>query len=378
MAIKWHAEACDLAPDPCSGARITRLTSSVMSNVNLYFEQPYGSPDGRRIAYARSTTADPRLPPTELCAADLQTLRITPLDADIVSTWFATSSWSGKVHYLRRNGELIRVDLTSLNKEIVMTHWPLEGPVTLWTVSPNLRYLIVGQRRENDNFLYRIDLKSQELTLFYRGDDILNHVQINHVDGRQVLVQRNIRGKGATHAILDLMTGKETPLRIGEPYTGSSTGHASWVGATGRIVTPVQWPGMSVAFSGTANRPSHDNRHPQGNLIVVGPGEDPITFEAPEHLFNHSSASRCGHYFVAESLRHGIPGAVEIVVGDLESGKYRTLVSDCGSQGGGPACSHVHAWFTADNRHVIYNADPWGISHVHKAELPEDFLLSLR
>jgi len=36
MAITWKAEACDLDDDPRSGARITRLTRAVMSNINIY------------------------------------------------------------------------------------------------------------------------------------------------------------------------------------------------------------------------------------------------------------------------------------------------------------------------------------------------------
>jgi len=52
-------------------------------------------------------------------------------------------------------------------------------------------------------------------------------------------------------------------------------------------------------------------------------------------------------------------------------------VADCGATGGGPACSHPHAYFTADNRNVIYNADRHDLSHVYAARVPEGFLESL-
>lgn len=381
MAIKWRAEACDLAADPRSGAAITRLTCAAMHSVNLYFEQPYGTPDGRRIAYARSREADPRYPPTELCVADLKTLRVASIDSDIVSSWFATSSWSGLLHYVRANGELIRVDLNTLEKQILLTHWPLPLPVTLWSVTPDMRYLLAARREEEISRLWLVDTVERTYRAIYQSADILGHIQINPVNGRDILIQRNWRQDGrvnSTHFLIDLDGQNERPLKVGEPWTANSTGHATWVGDTGRIATPVQWQGLFVDFAGGAGGGRHDPRHPDGNYVIVGPGDErPRIFHAPEHLFDHAGVSRCGRYFVSESFRNGLPGAVEIVVGNIASGVYRTLVGDCGSRGGGAAASHVHAWFTADTRHVIYNADPDGLSQVHKACLPEGFLESL-
>ena len=71
------------------------------------------------------------------------------------------------------------------------------------------------------------------------------------------------------------------------------------------------------------------------------------------------------------------PGPIELVVGNINTGKYRTLVSNCGAQGGGAAASHPHAYFTADNRNVIYNGNPNDLSNVYAARVPEEFLASL-
>ena len=83
-------EACDLGRDPVSGARITRLTSAVMTNVNIYCEQPYTSADGRRIAVVRSPEADPREGPRIVSAessprAGLDTRRL-PLRRPVTGT----------------------------------------------------------------------------------------------------------------------------------------------------------------------------------------------------------------------------------------------------------------------------------------------------
>src|SRR5688572_21245539 len=113
MAIRWEAEACDLADDPGSGARITRFTGRPISNINIYCEQPYTSPEGKYIAYTRASSPDPRVPPYELCVADLQTLRVASLEPVVASMLVATSSWSGLIYYLRPNGELVCVDIAT-------------------------------------------------------------------------------------------------------------------------------------------------------------------------------------------------------------------------------------------------------------------------
>lgn len=394
MAIVWRSEACDLAPDHVSGAKITRLTQAAFHSTNLYYEQPYGTPDGRRIAYGRSLHDDPRHPPNELGVIDLVTLKRTGIDSDIASVWFATSPWSGKLHYLRTNGELIRVDLTTLEKEIVLTHWPIPMPCTLWSVTPDMRYLLTGRRSTDlHTEVVRVDLDTGSYEVVFRRREIISHMQINHVDGRSILIQVN-RGRcvnqmgqlqacgespeGATHIVVDLFTGAEQSIPVGEPYTGSSTGHASWVAGTGRMITPVQWPGMRVDFLCDEERPAHDPRHPQGNLVFAGPDDEtPTIFPAQDHLFQHSSASRCGRYFVADCVCHGIPGKVEVVAGRLDTGKCRVLVSDTGATMGGPACSHVHPYLTADNTQVIYNADPHSLGQVYKATVPAGFWESL-
>lgn len=390
----WHSQACELKPDPVSGARITRLTGAALHCINIYFEQPHATPDGSRIACLRAASADPRIPPSELCVVDLDTLRMAVVEPDIACSWIATASWSGFMHYLRSSGELIRLDLATLEKQIVMTWWPLPDQATLWSATPDLRYVIAAYvDHEFHCNLVRIDARDRSWETIYRHRWLHNHVQVHPVTGRDVLLQRNrglrtnhlrqrrdeeVEHRGATHVLIDIDGGSERELAIGEPWTAPTTGHATWVGDTGRIATPVHWPGQSMNFDGQADRPAHDPRHPQGNHMLVGPGDEkPRVFPAPEHLFVHAGASRCGRYFVAESVRYGIPGPVEIVVGCFATGRHAVLVQDCGASCGGPAVGHAHAYLTADNRRVIYNSDATGLAQVHMAELPGGFLDAL-
>ncbi len=52
-SVKWGHESSDRRDDPVSGARIIQLTSAAAISNNIYGEQPYTSPDGKRIIIAR-------------------------------------------------------------------------------------------------------------------------------------------------------------------------------------------------------------------------------------------------------------------------------------------------------------------------------------
>ena len=71
----------------------------------------------------------------------------------------------------------------------------------------------------------------------------------------------------------------------------------------------------------------------------------------------------------------GVISHMSLVIGNLHSGKYRTLVSDIGGPSGGGQHTHAHAYLTADNRNVIYNAPTLGgATQVCAARVPEGSL----
>jgi len=194
---------------------------------------------------------------------------------------------------------------------------------------------------------------------------------MNNLHEVRPLPKNKSTGTGATHAIIDIDGGNYRPLPIGEPITISSSGHSAWIANSGCI-------GLTTHFLDMAHIGSLDKRFPTGNFFVVSPDEkQPRVFHAPLHRFNHVSISRCGKYFVCDSYCNGIPGAIPLVIGNIKSGKCRAVISNCGSQGGGPACSHPHPYLTADNRHIIYNADPYHVCHVYKALIPDEFYESI-
>ena len=138
----WEGEAYDYPADPETGVTTVRLTTSLYHHINIYYDRGFASPDGRRIAILRSPFCDPRIPPSDLLVADLYSLRLSVLERNITSYVVATAAWSGWIYYLNANRELMRVNLSTLDKEVVWTRWPFDPDFILHTVSPDLRFMI--------------------------------------------------------------------------------------------------------------------------------------------------------------------------------------------------------------------------------------------
>jgi hypothetical protein len=388
MPLTWLGEGFDYPPDPETGVATARLTTSLYHHINVYCEHAYSSPDGRRIAILRSRFADPRIPPSDLLVADLYKLQLAVLEREIASVVVATASWSGWIYYLNNNRELMRVNLSTLDKEVVWTRWPFDPDFILHTVSPDLRFM-VGQMLQR-NFkcaLVRIDLVAKDWKVIYEDYEISNaHPLYNPIHGRDISLMKaggyavndrqEVKDLGTpritTHFMIDNEGQNVRMLPLGEPYSPNSSGHSGWMGDTGKLacVCAGRWD--------AGNRPSFAPGFPDGNIFFAGPGDKrPRCFRAPEYYFNHIGVSRCGRYFVSESYAAGVPGPVPLVVGNFETGKYRPLLTNSKASGGAAAVGHPHAYFTADNKHVIYNADPTLIGHVWLARIPAGWLESL-
>jgi len=385
MPITWLGEAYDYPADPETGVTTVRLTTSLYHHINVYCEHGFASPDGRRFAILRSPFCDPRIPPSDLLVADLYSLQLAVLERDIASVVVATAAWSGWIYYLNSNRELMRVNLCTLDKEVVWTRWPFDPDFIFHTVSPDRRFLI-GQmlQRSYKTALVRIDLVEKDWKIIYEDYEISNaHPVYNPIRGHDLYVfkiggfavndRREVMELGTprlyTHLIMNDEGENIRQLPFGRPRFPDS-GHIGWMGDTGKVATA-----SAIVWEG--NRARHTDETPDGNIFFAGPADAaPTQFKAPEYHFNHIGISRCGRYFVAESYSE-LPGLIPLVVGNLQTGKYRPLLTNCKAQGGAAAVGHAHAYFSADSKHVIYNADPTLIGHVWAARISEGFLESL-
>jgi len=389
--IRWAAEACDHRHDAASGALITYLTCSALTSINIYCEQPYTSPDGNRVAILRRR--DMSFDRTwSLLVADLTTLKLSMVEQDCVCG-IGNAAWSGLILYSCDDSRVRRLNLDSLaTEDVLLPSGSVLSDMTV-SVSPDQRYVALGRIAGTPpaGEIVVIDLETQTERVILQHPELINpHLQFNPIHGRDILIQHNRGSKlaadgavesfagaeGTTHLIISRDGSDHRDLACGPPFTLSSTGHSNFVADTGRIAWTTH---VSTSDS------SLDPRYPEGNLFTVGPDDSaPTVFAAPEHRFIHVNVSRCGRYFVSDSRppsMYGDDGVIHhaaLVVGNFESGKYATLVSDIGGPSGGGKHTHAHAYLTADNRNVIYNAPTLsGATQVCAARVPDGFLQSL-
>lgn len=382
-------EAADFGVDPGSGAKVIRMTSAAAWSHNIYCEQPYGSPDGQRFLIARAY--DQFATSRQLFVADLRTRHLTLVEPDLPTEGVAHSSWSEWVYYVMQDGGLRRLSLVTLEREQICPAGSLRTPpdAYLESITPDGLWIVgyekVGKPGAPEfapalrTFAFNTKTR-QSRTLCDSPDNLNPHAQVEHTSGKKWLYQliRESTPRGVKIFAADLEGGEPAQLPIGEPWSADSSGHMAWIGGTGQVACAVNW---------LRDDKRHDPRHPEGNLLTAGPGdESPIAFPAPAHGFYHVCVSRCGRYFVADDFMDfktdafvsGPPGPIRIVVGNLQTGKSRVLINDCQGYGiAGSSRYEPDPYFTADNGHVIYNASPFGITQVFAAEVPTEFLKSL-
>ncbi|MFW6061119.1 MAG: hypothetical protein ACODAQ_13140, partial [Phycisphaeraceae bacterium] len=351
MNVQWKPEACDFPADPDTGVALVQLTCSNEMSTTIYCEQPYCTPDGNRVAIVRGNdfSFDDR---RKLLVADLERIKLALLQSDFTpgkgSASIANAPWSGLLHYWVGDA-VVRADMNEMTTRALFEQPEAPGPRILQSVSADQRYAIYKTLRPGPtNGIVRLDLSDGSWDIIHEDPQITNpHLQFNPIHGRQILVQHNRDTRvtedggteptgeqlGTTLFVIDADGTNRRPLPVGEPYTSGATGHECFVADTGRVCFTVQWDKRTWQL---------DERWPQGNLFTAAPGDkEPVPFEAPEHRFNHVCVSRCGRYFLADSYGRGLPGPVPLVMGNFETGKYRTLVEDCGAQCGGAQFTHA-------------------------------------
>jgi len=373
--VWWSGEGADLGTDPTSGAQIRRLTSGPLMNHLIYCEQPYVSPDGKRVALIRGRdfTFENNF---SLLVAEPDRLALAMVERSIPRS-IVHNSWSEWLYYLTHEGGLRRFSLVTLAKEQVLPDGSI--PATdVQSITPDNRHIIAWERPPDaDPVIVSYDtMTAGRRVLFSHKDNRNPHLQVEPVHGKKILMQ--LVGGGRVPVLVMNIDGSDVRhLPIGGKFTKESSGHMSWIAGTNRAAVCVEW-------DRTAHK--HDPRHPHGNLVIAGPDDKtPTVFAAPEHAVYHVSVSKCGRYFVADDFMdfrmdafRGKFGPARLVVGSIKTGKYRVLVTDCMALGlAGASNWEPVPYFTTDNRYVIFNSSPFGTNQVHAAQIPDGFLREL-
>ncbi len=365
---RWAKEARDLPPDPGSGAKITRLSGSSIRTENIYCDSPRATADGKRFASSRYI--DTLLSPTKaLMCHDIETKWTALIDREAKGVPISPA-WGGSVYY-QRGTMLMRACLDTVTTEPVMDLAPLPFCWQPMAVSADERYLLYTTMTKDPVETYnivRIDLKDKSWKLLLDQPETSRCGAYFHpVQGHEMLIGKtswvgNVRYGVSVLTDVDGKNGREVMRGVH---------HACWLGNTGKHAGLVAFDYEKLA---------HKPENPDGELYIYSTdGTPPRLIPVPEHLFYHISSSRCGQYVACESLESGLElGPVPIVIVNVESGKHRVLIKDARCSHGGDSGRQVNPYFTADNRHIIFNGDPDGVVNVFAAEIPKGFLEGLK
>lgn len=349
--------------DPQSGAIIHLLAPDLRPTDNIYGEQPYSDPLGKRIAIRHYPAADE---PAGLSIVDLTDgSRFKIMTGQ--ETFPAFHAWGSNLYWNHKSDEklvLRRCNFSTLKVDDVA---PLPAELGVWfsygTVSPDERYYAVGVSAKTGGVtkLHLLDLRTGKWSvLFDNPQQLVKHEQFS-LDGRnRVLVQINEFPAAKRIFLGEIgLDGNCVLFPADSPFTPRPTGHETWIGRTSRIFYSTSWE------SGA-----------NGALWAAQAGDQAAKAICPGNLrFIHVSVSRDGKYWVADNIEEN---DIPLYVGNFETGGYARLLLSRTVMVKKKQWSHTHPYFTADNQWVIYTSTRGGQAQVYGAKLAPGWLEKIR
>jgi Tol biopolymer transport system component len=345
--------------DPESGAVTYLLGEDVRPADNIYGEQPYGDPSGRRIAVRYYGTADKTGGIGIVDLIDGSKHEILKGDPPFP----AFHGWDDYLYYNEKVGDkliLRRCHYLSLKVEDIAVLPTERGRYSYGTVSQDHRFYAVSVQTEkgSPSQVHLLDLKTGKWTvLLNKAGYHAKHEQFSFDGRNKVLIQLNQMPdiKQVLLAELDV-NGTETLFPADRPHTPRPTGHEAWVGKTGTI------------FYSTASDPGST-----GNIWTTKVGDTgPKQVYEGKLRFGHVSVSRCGRYWICDTGEKDIP----IYIGSFATGKCKRLVFSH-TEYDNNQWSHAHPYLTADNKWLIFTARRNGHPQVYGSKLKEGWLETL-
>jgi sugar lactone lactonase YvrE len=380
---------------------------------NIYGEMPFMDASSRYVIYFRLLAAPTKdraeRRNVELWRADLTTRTTERVDTGVYAmkgmgispdlrTFYCVSSDDDRPTHMREMSHLKRLDIVTLQRKSV----PLSGPgrrfTTLGAISRDGMYYVgafLGPQRYG---IVRIHPDTGEIKIIHESNaEIFNaHTQIEPGQGKRLLIQHN-RGAqvdddgnvkksfgkmGTTLYTIDLNGGDRQPLNVGRPFTPTIQGHEAWIGYTGNILFTTHWQSPKL-------------RAERGNIWMIRPGDEKPRPVARGFTFWHCGTSRCGKYFIADTVQGAVvpnpdPDKAEnepyvvtpmpkrglIVVGCIATGKTQVLCEATADVSGGQY-RHPHPYLSPDSKWAIFSTEKDGVSHVAAARIPDGLLEKL-
>lgn len=349
--------------DTQSGAAIYLLGPDMRPADNIYGEQPYSDPTGKRIAVRYYHAAEK---PAGLSVVDLTDgARFDVMTGQ--ETFPAFHAWGGNMFWKHRvDGKLVlrRCNFATLKiDDVAVLPTELGGWFSYGTVSPDERYYAVGVSAQTGAVtrLHLLDMRTGKWSvLFDNPDRLVKHEQFS-MDGRsRILVQMNEFPQARRIYLGEIaLDGQSEYFPAEIPFTPRPTGHEAWIGGTSRILFSTSWEDVGKCA-----------------LWAAHAGDQSAEAICPGNLrFIHVSVSRDGKYWVADTIDER---DVPLYVGDFETGGYGRLLPSRTVMVNKMQWSHTHPYFTADNQWVIFTSNREGLAQVYGARLASGWLKNLR
>ena len=348
-----------------NGVVVHQATDEANPKCNIYCEFPWCPPDSRSFVYMRYR---PECRPN---AWEYVHCQFGSWEKRVLGSGRGCNMAGGRFYYRRQNdagqAEVFRVDLTRGTQE------RLDLPASALTheglcLSPDERYMAYSYALSYRPQRFAIaiaDLRSGQCNVVHEDPYTCNtHLQFERVHGRQLLVQHNrgcrfspegrcevLCGKeGCVLFLLDVPSGRVTPLEVGPPHTASCSGHETWLGTAGDVLLTLNI--------------QEDYDFGKGPIMVARPGSRARPVCAPREM-NHIGAPGSGRLFCADTYSPD-----EIIVGSPKTERATTVCPARTSYRRGTPDTHPHAYLSPDLRWVLFNSDRTGVLQVYAAAVP--------
>lgn len=363
--------AFQVATDPDTGARITRLTPEDVTCHRNYFYQKCFTQDGRKLVFGGEFG-----PGTDwnyhLLDLDTQTaLQLTDQPGENTFGGFLSPD-DRHLFFVRQQRQLIRLELATLKEDVVYV--VPEGWVGYGTWVPNSActkmvgieiaaedwFALSDWQKFNEMFerqprcrLFSIDLATGQRSVILEQKGWLGHPQYRPFDDTTVAYCHE-----GPHDRIDarmwFINEDGTNRRCGKPHeNGESCTHEFWV-PDGSAMIYVSY------LKGSPERWIR-------SLDPVTLADKPLTAMPP---CSHLMSNHNGTLIVGDGCGHAASGNNEMLTGDpylhlfdLKTGTTRKLARHDSSWGvykGDRQVTHPHPSFTPDEKQVLFSCDKHG------------------
>jgi len=327
--------------DPTTGVEIMQLTSFPVLSHTLYNHCPCITPDSNTLIYLTYHGPGRGSSPS-VWRVNLDGEDIRPV---LEREWLAgfVLSPDGKTVYAQDGGTLLAASMEGDEmREIGHIDGVKYAATVLGSVTGDGAWYVSSAVMDTGEVaLVRYATDGSEAAVIMTHE-FLTHVQVEPGPERRILFGAPADGDGYGLWVTDIDGSNPRTLKM-----KGSTGHFSWFGMTGDLISTVNTPFGSIATIG------ENDTEPQ--ILALG------------GHFWHAAGTLDGRWVVSDTNWPDMG----LILLNTETRLWAPLCAS-GSAHGHPQWTHPHPIFSPDGQYVVYNSDRTGIGQVYAARVPDD------